>query len=97
MLLRNFDTHNGLGNGTRVLFEVIHYRVLKICVFTDARQNLQEFIPKMIFISSETRLPFSLQRYQFSVILFTVSPLIKARVKLSTKKFAFIYIHLFSP
>ena len=93
MLLRNFDTHDDLCNGTRVLFRVIYNRVLKICILTYARQNQQEFTRKMSFINSETRL----QRYQFLVLLLIASPLIKIRVKLSTKKFAFIYIDLFSP
>jgi hypothetical protein len=69
MLLRNLDICKGLCNGTRLIIQRLHHRVLDAELLTGTHKGERVLIPRIKLAPSDVSLPFTLQRVQFPVRL----------------------------
>jgi len=70
MLLRNLDTKNGLCNGTKLTYLSMKSQFLMVAkIIGGIRDQEVVLIPRINFVVSETKLPFTLIRRQFPVKL----------------------------
>lgn len=67
MLMRNIDQSSGLCNGTRLIIIDLADHVLKAKVISGSHIGDIVYIPRMLLIPSDSRLPFKFQRRQFPV------------------------------
>ncbi|KAL0722292.1 hypothetical protein Bca4012_036891 [Brassica carinata] len=67
MLLRNINQRKGLCNGTRMILTHIGERVLKAEIITGSHIGKEVFIPRIVLLHDETKLPFTLRRRQFPI------------------------------
>ncbi|KAL0693661.1 hypothetical protein Bca4012_060841 [Brassica carinata] len=67
MLLRNINQRKGLCNGTRMILTHIGERVLRAEILTGSHIGKEVFIPRIVLLHDETKLPFTLRRRQFPI------------------------------
>ncbi|XP_010484992.1 PREDICTED: ATP-dependent DNA helicase PIF1-like [Camelina sativa] len=67
MLLRNIDPYGGLMNGTRLQITQMVDHVIQARIITGTRVSKIVFLPRMVLIPSDTRLPFKMRRRQFPI------------------------------
>nr|XP_043611506.1 uncharacterized protein LOC122583138 [Erigeron canadensis] len=67
MLLRNIDQTAGLCNGTRLQVVTLGDRVIEARIISGNHIGKKKFIPRMTLSPSDKRIPFRLQRRQFSL------------------------------
>lgn len=79
MLIRNLDTAKGIINGTRMRVKRLHRNSIDCEVLTGAQTNRRILIPRIHMRSSDTLLPFSLQRTQFPIIVAFAMTINKAQ------------------
>ncbi|CAI2163950.1 879_t:CDS:2 [Funneliformis geosporum] len=67
ILLRKLNLSEGLCNGTRLIFRRFASRVIDAKIITGSYIGKRVFISRIILTSSETKLPFILNRCQFPI------------------------------
>jgi len=67
MLLRNLDPYGGLMNGTRLQIVRLGDKLVQGRLLTGTRVGKLVLIPRMPLTPSDSRLPFTMQRRQFSL------------------------------
>lgn len=67
MLLRNIDQANGLCNGTRLQVERLGTHVIEAKIITGNCFGNLTYIPRMIIVPTDKRIPFKFQRRQFPI------------------------------
>jgi len=74
ILLRNLDVGRGLCNGTRLILKAVHRNLLEAEGIVGELKGQRVLIPRMPMTSSDTDLPFVLERLQFPVrVAFAMS------------------------
>ncbi|XP_019085490.1 PREDICTED: ATP-dependent DNA helicase PIF1-like [Camelina sativa] len=82
MLLRNIDQQYGLCNGTRLQITQLGKHVIEGKVLTGNNIGNKVYLPRMLLMPTDSRLPFRLQRRQFPIapcFLMTINKM--SRVK----------------
>nr|XP_009796006.1 PREDICTED: uncharacterized protein LOC104242629 [Nicotiana sylvestris]XP_016459952.1 PREDICTED: uncharacterized protein LOC107783489 [Nicotiana tabacum] len=69
MLLRNIDRSSGLCNGTRLIITRLGNQVIEAKVLSGNMAGQKVFISRMMSTPSDARIPFKLQRRQFSIVV----------------------------
>nr|XP_047129329.1 uncharacterized protein LOC105848913 [Hydra vulgaris] len=69
MLLRNLDLKAGLCNGTRLIVRALQNNYIDGQVLTGVSVGKRVFVPRVQLTQSDSNLPFTLKRCQFSVRL----------------------------
>jgi ATP-dependent DNA helicase PIF1 len=67
ILLRNLNPSEGLCNGTRLICRGFQSKVIDAEIITGSHMGKCVFIPRITLLSSESKLPFILNRQQFPV------------------------------
>ncbi|XP_020876690.1 ATP-dependent DNA helicase PIF1-like [Arabidopsis lyrata subsp. lyrata] len=67
MLLRNLDQQYGLCNGTRLQITRLGKQIIEAKVLTGNNIGKKVYLPRMLLIPTDSRLPFRLQRRQFPI------------------------------
>ncbi|XP_010451904.1 PREDICTED: ATP-dependent DNA helicase PIF1-like [Camelina sativa] len=67
MLLRNIDQQYGLCNGTRLQITQLGKHVIEGKVLTGNNIGNKVYLPRMLLMPTDSRLPFRLQRRQFPI------------------------------
>jgi ATP-dependent DNA helicase PIF1 len=67
ILLRNLNPSEGLCNGTRLICRGFQSKVIDAEIITGSHMGKCVFIPRITLSSSESKLPFILNRRQFPV------------------------------
>ena len=67
MLLRNLNVQGGLCNGTRLIVTQLLTRVIEAKIITGTRVGQKVFIPRILLIMKDDKMPFIFRRKQFPV------------------------------
>lgn len=67
MMLRNLNLAGGLCNGTRMIVTQIYSRLIQAKIITGTRMGEKVFIPKIVLVNKDEKLPFIFKRKQFPV------------------------------
>lgn len=79
ILLRNLNAKKGLCNGTRLIIRQLGVNFIHAEVLTGQLRGEHVFIPRIELVSSDSGLPFQLQRRQFPVRLAFAMTINKAQ------------------
>ena len=69
ILLRTLNSQKGLCNGTRLLIDSIHTRILKVTILNGSHAGNEAWIPRIDSITPDGLFPFQLRRRQFPIKL----------------------------
>lgn len=67
MLLRNLNLGGGLCNGTRMIVTQIYTRLIQAKIITGTRMSEKVYLPRIVLIDKNEKLPFEFRRKQFPV------------------------------
>ena len=67
MMLRNLHLAGGLCNGTRMVITKIYNKLIQAKIITGTRMSEKVFIPRILLINKDEKLPFIFKRTQFPV------------------------------
>lgn len=69
MLLRNLNLAGGLCNGTRMIVTQMLTKIIEARIVTGTRMSEKVFIPRILLIEKDEKLPFIFKRKQFPIRL----------------------------
>ncbi|PWA44899.1 hypothetical protein CTI12_AA521800 [Artemisia annua] len=69
ILLRNLNLAGGMCNGTRMIVTQILSKIIEARIVTGTRMSQKVFIPRILLIERDERLPFVFKRKQFPIKL----------------------------
>ena len=67
MLLRNLNLAGGLCNGTRMIVTQVLTKIIEARIVTGTRMSQKVFIPRILLLEKDEKLPFVFKRKQFPV------------------------------
>jgi ATP-dependent DNA helicase PIF1 len=67
IMLRNINIGGGLCNGTRMIVTKIYTKLIEAKIITGRRMTEKVFIPRIVLINKDEKLPFVFKRKQFPV------------------------------